>query len=66
MNELDQEPLEQAIEKIDMVAFDTTHFKTILQDTSLQFMLYKIFSFNNFCSIYHIELSTLVNFGKEI
>jgi hypothetical protein len=35
MNELDQEPLEQAIEKIDLVTFDTTHFKTILQETSL-------------------------------
>ena len=63
---MDVEPLELAMEKIDMTTFDAQHFESLLTDNSLPFLIYKIFQNSNFLATFHIDIQTLVNFGREM
>jgi hypothetical protein len=41
--DMDIEHLETSLERIDLATFDAFHFDQILNDNSLQFMVYKLF-----------------------
>lgn len=41
--DMEVEHLEMALDRIDMTSFDPFHFDQILNESSLQFLVYKIF-----------------------
>lgn len=41
--DMEIEHLEMALDRIDMTSFDAFHFDQILNESSLQFLVYKIF-----------------------
>ena len=64
--DMDIEHLEMSLERIDMATFDAFHFDQILNDNSLQFMVYKLFQFHNINNYANIKLETLVGFTREM
>lgn len=41
--DMEIEHLEMALDRVDQTSFDAFHFDQILNDSSLQFLVYKIF-----------------------
>lgn len=64
IDSLDQ--LEQTIENLDEISFDSFAFCGVLVEKSLPFMVYKIFTKYDLLKKYNIELETCYNFSKEI
>ena len=63
-----QEQLENAIENLDEINFDSIQFCSMLQtpDQALPFMAYKIFTKYDILKKFHIDLETFYTFTKEI
>ena len=64
--DMEIEHLEMALDKIDMTSFDAFHFDQILSESSLQFLVYKIFQFHNISKFANINIESLVCFTREM
>lgn len=64
--DMDIEHLEMSLERVDQSNFDAFHFDQILNDNSLQFLVYKIFQFHNLNKFANIKVENLVCFTREM
>jgi hypothetical protein len=64
--DMEIEHLEMALDRIDMTSFDAFHFDQILNESSLQFLVYKIFQFHNLFKFANVNLESLVCFTREM
>lgn len=64
--DMEIEHLEMALDRVDMTSFDAFHFDQILNESSLQFLVYKIFQFHNLFKFANVNLESLVTFTREM
>ena len=64
--DMEIEHLEMALDRIDLTSFDAFHFDQILNESSLQFLVYKIFQFHNLFKFANVNLESLVTFTREM